>query len=249
MELLQKANPFIIKNASLSHIAQDCCDKYRYFLERCDTISDSSMAYPLWTEFTGAFWILDSILATDYSVSKYTDLTEEDYWKALDYSKQSDVIVERFGYEISTSDVAAFLSEIDTISDFELKCSYTYAMIYYSGFMMASSLESSIKSMLENLLTDGRYSHHLFNMWRVWRAIVQYEYGSSKMSDIANGIYNKMRLKVATTTLNHLINNPDDKVAINQYLMISYHGNTLRNGEYNYGNQSIIDMYYLGLVR
>ena len=68
------------------------------------------------------------------------------------------------------------------------------------------------------------------------------------MSDIANGIYNRMRLEVAKNTLNYLAKNPTDKVAINQYLMTAYHKNVARIGDYPYGNQSVIDVYILGLI-
>ena len=34
-------------------------------------------------------------------------------------------------------------------------------------------------------------------------------------------------------------------MAINQYILLSTHDNVLRFGEYDYGNQNILEYYYL----
>lgn len=56
-----------------------------------------------------------------------------------------------------------------------------------------------------------------------------------------------MRLLIAELTLNYIVNHPDDAMAINQYLVTTAHPNILRFGEFLVGNQSFMEVHYLGL--
>lgn len=45
--------------------------------------------------------------------------------------------------------------------------------------------------------------------------------------------------------LSHIKNNKDDIMAINKFLVMAYKVNILREGSYEYGNQSAIEEYNL----
>ena len=245
MSTLHKVDLSVIKDKNIRSLAQEAIDKYKYFFEHFDATDDDANQ-ALWHEFRKSLRIFDSTLIEKHHVSTYVNLGEDEYWQALDFSEQQKEVAERLGNNPTEDMKHAMLDDILLMENFEEKCAYTYAYIAYLGFYDAS--DEKLKDVLYNLLTDGRYSHHLFFLWRVWRATVQHYYGASKMSDIANGIYNRMRLEVAKNTLNYLAKNPTDKVAINQYLMTAYHKNVARIGDYPYGNQSVIDVYILGLI-
>ena len=245
IDILDKVDLSVIKDEYIRRLAQNTMDKYKYFFKYFDATNDDTNQV-LWQEFRRCLWVLDSTFLSTHHVSTYVNLGEDEYWQALDFSEQQKEVAERLGNNPTEDMKHEMLDDILLMENFEEKCAYTYAYITHLGFYDAS--DEKLKDVLCNLLTDGRYSHHHFNMWRVWRSIVQYEHGSSKMSDIANGIYNRMRLEVAKNTLNYLAKNPTDKVAINQYLMTAYHKNVARIGDYPYGNQSVIDVYILGLI-
>lgn len=245
IKTLEKIDLSVIKDEDFRCLAQESIDKYKYFFEHFDATDDDANQV-LRHEFRKSLRIFDSTLITKHHVSTYVNLGEDEYWQVLDFSEQQKEVAERLGNNPAEDIKHAMLDDILLMENFEKKCAYTYAYIAHLGFYDAS--DEKLKDVLYNLLTDGRYSHHLFFLWRVWRATVQHYYGASKMSDIANGIYNRMRLEVAKNTLTYLKKNPTDKVAINQYLMTAYHKNVARIGDYPYGNQSVIDVYILGLA-
>ena len=245
IDILDKVDLSVIKDEYIRRLAQNTMDKYKYFFKYFDATNDDTNQV-LWQEFRRCLWVLDSTFLSTHHVSTYVNLGEDEYWQVLDFSEQQKDVAERLGNNPAEDIKHAMLDDILLMENFEKKCAYTYAYIAHLGFYDAS--DEKLKDVLYNLLTDGSYSHHLFFLWRVWRATVQHYYGASKMSDIANGIYNRMRLEVAKNTLTYLKKNPTDKVAINQYLMTAYHKNVARIGDYPYGNQSVIDVYILGLI-
>ena len=116
------------------------------------------------------------------------------------------------------------------------------AYVYDEGFYNADLKE------LKMILEEGRYSPFIFYIWRIWRCGEQLRnYGPSTWSVIPNKYYNKMRLFNAETTLNYIVNHPDDAVAINQFVVTAAHPNILRHGEFPAGNQSFMEVHYLGL--
>lgn len=129
-------------------------------------------------------------------------------------------------------------------TDFERKCAYAEL---YVLFAKVYGIEVSD---YEELLDEGLYSHRLLFLWRIWRCAVQLtddEYGPSTWSPIANELYNKKRAQLAITTLNYLKEHPDDKVAINQYVMLCSIPNIYRAGDYPYGDESFTELFNLGL--
>lgn len=179
--------------------------------------------------------IIDSTLANRFNVFNYVSFTDEEFWNAIDYKEP-------------TKDTDDHLKAMQQVEDFDLKCDHAMAYVYDGGFYEVDP------DMLEDLLDDGRYSPQLFFLWRIWRCRVQLstskhgQFGPSTWSMIPNQLYNEKRLHIAETTLKHIAEHPDDIYAVNQYLVTSAMPNILRAGEYYLGNQSFMEIYYLGFL-
>ena len=104
--------------------------------------------------------------------------------------------------------------------------------------------EIALRKYLD-LLDKKEYSLYLFESWRRWRCVYQNSNGHSKFSDIPNEFYNQKRDEALQFLLNYITLHPNDDMAINQYILLSTHDNVLRFGEYDYGNQNILEYYYL----
>lgn len=180
--------------------------------------------------------IIDSTLANRFNVSNYVSFTDDEYWIAVDY-------------EEPTNYTDNHLTAMQQVEDFELKCDHAMAYVYDVDFYGVDF------DILEDLLDDGRYSPQLFFLWRIWRCGVQLtrtrhgQFGPSTWSLIPNKLYNEKRLKIAETTLKHIEEHPDDVIAVNQYLVTSGIRNILRAGDYTLGNQSFMEIYYLGFLK
>lgn len=223
----------------------------RFFAEHIDT-SDSL----LYRQLSGELNSIDSTLATRYHISNYSNFSDEKYWSALDCSKQSHELFDKLSTETITpenidtkevqKDIAFIVKKIEEQKDFNKKCAYTMEYVYWVGFYNTDF------KLVEKLLDDGQYSPYLFFLWRIWRCGVQLvdeNYGPSTWSEIPNKLYNEKRLKIAKTTLKHIATHRDDCVAINQYLITATLPNILRIGEFDLGNESFTELYYLDLGR
>ena len=175
--------------------------------------------------------VIDSTLANRFNVANYVDLDENEYWDVINGFRKLRGLTE-----------AQHLRAIKETEDFNIKCEHAMAYVYDAGLYKADLNE------LKMLLEDGRYSPFIFYIWRVWRCGEQLRnYGPSTWSVIPNKYYNKMRLLNAETTLNYIVNHPDDAIAINQFVVTAAHPNILRHGEFPAGNQSFMEVHYLGL--
>ena len=98
----------------------------------------------------------------------------------------------------------------------------------------------------KSILDQGHYSIYLFEAWLKWRSVTQQNlYGVSKMSDIPNGEYDKMRERVALTILTFIVENPKDEMAINEFLLMATHSIVKRFGDYPYGNQNTVEYHQI----
>lgn len=182
-------------------------------------------------EFYAQLSVIDSTLADRFNVAKYVKLDENEYWDVINGFRK-----------LRGQTDAQHLKAIRETKDFNLKCQHAMAYVYDEGFYNADLKE------LKMILEEGRYSPFIFYIWRIWRCGEQLRnYGPSTWSVIPNKYYNKMRLFNAETTLNYIVNHPDDAVAINQFVVTAAHPNILRHGEFPAGNQSFMEVHYLGL--
>lgn len=181
----------------------------------------------------GGYEYLKSALEERYGYKNYIDLSAEQYWRIYDKSNVvPDYHFIRSMNKLDTVNVAYLKKLIEEETDFSRKC--VYALEY-------AHVEDVDLKILEELMLSGEYSIYLFEVWRYWRCLSQRRHGASIDSDIPNDEYNKMRRACANTILEQIKKNPDDVLAINQYLICAGCDDIYRYGEFNYGNQNAIE--------
>lgn len=181
----------------------------------------------------GGYEYLKSALEERYGYKNYIDLSAEQYWRIYDKSNVvPDYHFIRSMNKLDTVNVAYLKKLIEEETDFSRKC--VYALEY-------AHVEDVDLKILEELMLSGEYSIYLFEVWRYWRCLSQRRHGASIDSDIPNDEYNKMRRTCANTILEQIKKNPDDVLAINQYLICAGCDDIYRYGEFNYGNQNAIE--------
>jgi hypothetical protein len=98
---------------------------------------------------------------------------------------------------------------------------------------------------LFHFLSDTTNSLYLNELWQKWRVLYQDSKGASKDSEIPNWTYNDYRNICCCTILAYIESHPTDIKAINEFLVMASKENILREGEFDYGNQSAVEKYYL----
>ena len=95
------------------------------------------------------------------------------------------------------------------------------------------------------LMSGGRFSPILDDVWTVWRAMMQPFFGFSISSDIPNVYYNIYRKKCYVTCLKHIERFPNDPYAMNSAAVLYGYHNMSRFGFY--GNAGYMEyMQQLG---
>lgn len=192
-------------------------------------------------------------LYATYATNHFVNMTEDAYWKANDknnYIRSKDY--SRY-QKLKTANLKAGLMLLDSIikqtSNFQ---KYTVYQIesadQYEKYR--DSLEEDATAIAiakyKSILDQGHYSIYLFEAWLKWRSVTQQNlYGVSKMSDIPNGEYDKIREQVALTILTFIVENPKDEMAINEFLLMATHCIVKRFGDYPYGNQNTLEYHQI----
>lgn len=232
-----------IKNHEVRNLAKKTLSLFNtYFSEEEPTsyVDDENL-----DRIMDVYYQYDSLLNSRYNTYVYVNLSNEEYWETLDIAKAIPNYTELYTLDHTDENAKKIYHLFKDETDFERKCAY--AQLY----VLFADVYGIEVSDYEELLDEGLYSHRLFFLWRIWRCAVQLtddEYGASTWSPIANELYNRKRAQLAITTLKYLKEHPDDKVAINQYVMLCSIPNIYRAGDYPYGNESFTEMYNLGLV-
>ncbi len=200
------------------------------------------------------YYAYHDLISNKYNIYSYVDLDEEEYLKEI--NRLDDLIPnysELFQLENTPENLKKIYSMIKEEKDFEKKCGYAEIYAFVGG---GYNIDVNI---FKEIFEEGKYSHRLFPFWRIWRCTTQLcgdggdiDYGPSTFAYIPNDYYNKRRRQIALTTLDYLKSHPKDKVAINQYIMLSAMSNlkrffTLDTGETGIGNGAFEEQYYLGL--
>lgn len=251
LESLNAADINVITDKELRNKTKQCID----ILRLCHSQKNDDPDTLMYGRAMDNLWELDSMICSRFKIDNYTKISENEYYSLFDYSERIKDVIPLIDTKVtkenySTSEVKINIrtlkEKIAAEKNFERKCDLTQAYIDYVGFDYADF------SMLEKLLDDGRYSHRLFFLWRIWRCGIQLtnaNYGMSTWSTIPNKLYNEKRFAIAKATLNHLKDHPDDGFAINQFLMTGHYPNILRAGQYLLGNEAVTELYYLGLKK
>lgn len=184
-----------------------------------------------------------SWLSDYFNISHFfnTDsITDEIYWAATDKANwiENYASMEEKRGQSDSIYQQQLLTMLDTTTDFNVYCilAIEYAHSDIDGPHMTEALPYLVKA-----LTAGIYSPMLRETWRTWRAIMTSEMGQSKDSDIPNAEYNKLRMISCYTMLCYIHDNPNDWLAVNNFLVTSYEDNICRYGTFSFGNQGMMD--------
>ncbi|MEN9331936.1 MAG: hypothetical protein RLZZ94_1026, partial [Bacteroidota bacterium] len=118
-------------------------------------------------------------------------------------------------------------------------------MICHANKLDSNSITNALK-IYKEVLDSPDYTLYKFEAWRRWRAASQgFIYGPMKDSEIPNNLYDGVRencaAHCAAQILKYYVNHPKDQMALNQFLDFATHGIVYRSGEYEEGNQNMIE--------
>lgn len=139
-------------------------------------------------------------------------------------------------------------SKYDKAKDFNAQCIYAIELAHAYEANTEEWYDRGINPavpIMESLMKTSKYSPYLSQLWQTWRVLYQNSKGFSKDSAIPNDIYNNYRNICACTILSYIEKHPNNLMAVNEFLLIAYEKNVLREGDFSYGNQNAVDEYYL----
>lgn len=189
-------------------------------------------------------------LEKTYQTSRFVGLTESQYWKTID--KKNYINPEPYArYEqLKKMDLKSGLIYLDSISDnmanfqehaiYQIEIADQY--VKHSKELADLSDTLAIQKYLA-ILNQRKYCIYLFEAWLKWRTVLQQSNGLSKSSDIPNDEYDSIRQLVATVILKFIVLNPDDEMAINEFILMATHDIVRRFGDYPYGNQNTVEYH------
>lgn len=119
----------------------------------------------------------------------------------------------------------------------------------YSNYKHPRRDDKEVVAVIDNILRADEYSPLLRDLWRMWRMMLQIDIFGSRSNDGAmyNLFYNDMRNRVALAYIAHLKDNPDDRIALKEFVRLANDYNIVRNSEFVLGNNANLeemDLFY-----
>jgi len=221
-----KMNKIIIKYGLQSQILEDSFVNYR-------KINDQYTDY----------------LFGKYSTEHFVAMSEDEYWKQID--KQQFIKSPEYARYLSMAktdlkgSIELLKKIIANTKDFQEKTVYQMelanSMINHANKLDSNCITSALK-IYSSILESPDYSLYKFETWRRWRAVMQaFQFGPTIADPIPNKLYDAVREDCASQILKYYIQHPKDEMALNQYLDFATHGIVYRLGEYEDGNQNMIE--------
>lgn len=190
-------------------------------------------------------------LYSTFSTNQFIGMTEEMYWKTIDKKKYIKSAEYKTYESLKTKNLKDALSLLEKISkqttDFQEYSIYQIELadlyVKHADSLGENATDKAI-DIYKSILDQKKYSIYLFEAWLKWRIVTQqFTYGISKMSDIPNNIYDKVREQVALVILDYINTHNNDEMAINEFLLMVTHDIVKRFGDYPYGNQNTVEYH------
>lgn len=191
---------------------------------------------------------LFAYLSKRIHVHTFGMFNEDQYWKEYYHCpsvQKWEQLREKRG---DGSLVKELKNKYNTANNFDARCIYAIELAHaYEGNFDSwhDDGHNPAIPIMESLMKERRYSLYLNELWQKWRVLYQDSKGASKDSEIPNWTYNDYRNICCCTILAYIESHPTDIKAINEFLVMASKENILREGEFDYGNQSAVEKYYL----
>lgn len=194
---------------------------------------------------------LYTYLSKKYSVHTFGILNEDQYWDEYYYCPSVPEWAELREKRGNGNMIEELKEKYNDAKDFDARCIYAIELghAYEADLDTWESADGSFQNpaipIMESLMKEYKYSLYLNELWQKWRVLYQSAKGASKDSEIPNWIYNDYRNKCCCTIISYIEEHIHDIKAINEFLVLASKENILRYGEYEYGNQYVVEKYYL----
>ena len=190
-----------------------------------------------------------TFLANKYHMNTFATLTEDMYAEIYNNCPSVPEWSKWIKRRGEKNLVAELKHKYSNTTNFDARCIYAIELAHAYEADIDSWADDDFCNpavpIMESLMKEGKYSLYLYELWLKWRVLYQNSEGASKDSEIPNIIYNEYRRMCLCSILSHIKNNKDDIMAINEFIVMAYKDNILREGPYKYGNQFAIEEYNL----
>ena len=190
---------------------------------------------------------------TYYHTDKFGHLTQELFQQQYDYTQyvpEYDALAEKRVQDDSVHQ-AVLIKHLKEDKNINRRCLYALEYAYSSS--EGPYFHKAVPYLVEVMLA-GQYSPYMADVWRTWRAMMSTHMGMSRDSHIPNVKYNQLRKICAMTVLKHIEQHPDDMLAVNTFLTLTYTVNINRFGSFMFGNESMNEQammfpeYFMGIL-
>lgn len=208
-----------------------------------DTILYKQSDSILWDKVWNAYTTYADALSSRYALDHYGKITEKDVVRYMDIKQfipNYDSIYD-LRHKQSEENEHYLLLMAEQTPIFDRECIYT---IEYAHQRRYDEPHPAIP-MLEKLMTSGKFSRYLHEVWRTWRCLRQVAESPSRDGMILNMEYNKMRYRCLNTILQQIIKNPQDIYAINDFCFLATYDNIIRYSEFMFGNSAPLEQMML----
>ncbi len=235
-EKVEHINCGVVKNANIAMLLEDIKAKALAFSDDYENQEKEKV-------FFDTYWEVDEVASMEYHLNTFTDLTEEEYLKQMNYANYVPEIDSLRSFTCS-GDSAYLMDRLWCIGEYEnIMAKSIHAQLYLYADANAGS---EFLPVLEYLMEQKIANPMISLIWRYWRCRYQPMMGGlSRDSEIYNDYYNARRLECAKTLFNHIEQNPEDGIMINEFLQLATTIDIYRYGEFAFGNQSAVEEYTL----
>lgn len=236
LDAVKTINVSIVKDQEIREKLSAYKNEMIYFMSANSNDADQDIHDP-WK----AAQDLYRYISKKFHVTSFGKLDSDTYWK--EYGACSSVPEwDKLKKKRGEADLYEKMkSKCKAAKDIDARCVYAIELAHAYFSKRKSEVIDPPTQILESIMNEKRYSLYLNELWQKWRVLYQESKGASKDSEIPNSYYNKFRNICATTIFLHIRKHPKDIKAINQFLVIACNDNILREGEFEYGNQGILE--------
>lgn len=226
-----------IQDPAMRQILLECRDR---MIQKVNRKSDSISAEPIAS-------VLNRFVLEKYPLSRYSNLTEEQYYERYNTSDicptpvTSSVSKSAEERETLREQLIHFMVDHADNPDYKTLGAIRYARLCFED----RNQDQQMATYLKEVIFDDAFSIYDYEAFRIWRVIVQENHGLSRMSDIPYWQFNAARFHCLRNIYRHLEKHPEDPFAWNAIFLFSTEQDIHRLG--TIGNSVGDEIYALGL--